>query len=592
MADANGAFYSLREAAQRLGRTEAELPGLLASVGAAPVAREGRLMVSAADLARIAAAAARKPAAGSAPAPTAAPAVLAAVPPPRRRPAESAELSGSGLFDAAEISQLASEASSARTSRVRATAAEDEAAGSSSGLFNLADASPAPREKARPFELDGNRRLFLDDSLFQTTQGVAFTVHPALRHSPTPVLTADPKLEPGGLSLGGAVLYDTDEKLLKMWYSAGTTAGRSVCLAVSRNGTRWQRASVRPAGADPAAPPGPVVLQHPSFEGFGELVGLVRGPVRSPGEPRYRTAFGHWSPSAGTKAVLTAVSADGVSWKRSDRPAVPQLWDSACLMRDDAGDRFVLWGSVSHYGRRTVLRTESEDFVNWSPPEPITWIGRESASSRLSGLCPFSYADSYVGFKHLTADPPGSDGTGIALAVSRDGWNWKTPDGEMFLRPGPAGNWDDGEIRLCCPPLRVGKELWFFYSGRRGRPPEPGAPPVPPPGGGVGFARLRRDGFVSVGAGAAGGLLITRPVILASAGLHLNAAAKGGEIRVRLTDLQGQMLEGMESDPVGEDDTDLPVSWPAGRSLAPYRGRPVRLEFRLRNARLYSMWTQ
>src|SRR5262245_23376425 len=112
-------------------------------------------------------------------------------------------------------------------------------------------------------------------------------------------------------------------------------------------------------------------------------------------------------------------------------------------------------------------------------------------------------------------------------------------------------------------------------------------------GGSTHLARLRRDGFASMDAGAAPGTLTTRPFRWDGAALFVNAdVAAGGELRVEVLDERGggdSPLALERCVPVREDGTRLRVRWLGEEgALARLAGRPVRLRFRLTRGRLYA----
>jgi hypothetical protein len=106
----------------------------------------------------------------------------------------------------------------------------------------------------------------------------------------------------------------------------------------------------------------------------------------------------------------------------------------------------------------------------------------------------------------------------------------------------------------------------------------------------VGLAKLRLDGYVSLGASYDGGSLTTVSVTPGGTELHLNAAARFGEIIVEVLSPDGKVLPGGVSLPVTGNSTDLKVSWPDGTPRPLMQGHPVQLRFTIRNARLYSYW--
>jgi len=106
-------------------------------------------------------------------------------------------------------------------------------------------------------------------------------------------------------------------------------------------------------------------------------------------------------------------------------------------------------------------------------------------------------------------------------------------------------------------------------------------------------ARQRRDGFVSVHAGQAGGQFSTPPVVFDGRRLVLNLDASGtGAVTVELEDAQGLPLRGFafaDCDPVLQNQMAAPVSWrQGGTDLSALAGQTVRLAFRLHSADLYS----
>jgi hypothetical protein len=102
----------------------------------------------------------------------------------------------------------------------------------------------------------------------------------------------------------------------------------------------------------------------------------------------------------------------------------------------------------------------------------------------------------------------------------------------------------------------------------------------------VGLATLPLDRFVSLAASFAGGTVLTRPLAFSGKVLHLNAAARFGEILVELLDAAGHVVA--RSRPLRRDALDMPVEWESGGM--PAAGTPVTARFTLKNARLFALW--
>ena len=102
-------------------------------------------------------------------------------------------------------------------------------------------------------------------------------------------------------------------------------------------------------------------------------------------------------------------------------------------------------------------------------------------------------------------------------------------------------------------------------------------------------ARQRIDGFCSMDFDPSGGMLLTEAFPLPEGALHLNVNTFAwGDLSVSLLDEQGQALPVQESTAWIGNYTDVTVL-PAS-ALSAHVGRPVRLRFEGRSAKLYSYW--
>src|SRR5207244_9385104 len=101
----------------------------------------------------------------------------------------------------------------------------------------------------------------------------------------------------------------------------------------------------------------------------------------------------------------------------------------------------------------------------------------------------------------------------------------------------------------------------------------------------IGFAKMQRDRFVSRDAGPAGGSLRTPPILLDGEKLSVNADVKG-ELHIRVLDETGAAIPGFDaSAPIHGDSLAHEIRW--NQSLAALKAKPLRLEFLMRDARLY-----
>ena len=129
----------------------------------------------------------------------------------------------------------------------------------------------------------------------------------------------------------------------------------------------------------------------------------------------------------------------------------------------------------------------------------------------------------------------------------------------------------------------VGDEMFFYYGGyARGHKVEPATERQ------IGLARMKRDRYLALVPTKEEGRLVTRPFLVPGGRLTVNARATRGAVLVRLLDPAGKPLDDLgaaEARPLDGDVLAGEVHWQ--ESLDRLRGKPVRLEFRLRRAALF-----
>jgi hypothetical protein len=190
----------------------------------------------------------------------------------------------------------------------------------------------------------------------------------------------------------------------------------------------------------------------------------------------------------------------------------------------------------------------------------------------------------------------------IAIGFSRDGFHWHRPDRSTFIGVSEQqGAWNWANVQSaggCC--LVVGDQLYFYVSGRQGRPgtADPGMCTT-------GLAMLRRDGFASMDWGIgdhaiirgradknSAGTLTTRPVTFNGRNLFVNGDFSQGELRVEVLDRSGALIAPFTSAacaPVSTNGTKLAVTW-ANANLGDLAGREVRFRFIVTRGQLFAFW--
>ena len=126
--------------------------------------------------------------------------------------------------------------------------------------------------------------------------------------------------------------------------------------------------------------------------------------------------------------------------------------------------------------------------------------------------------------------------------------------------------------------VEVGDEWWIYYAATDGGHSDNDAKP------GIGLARIRKEGFVSMHSPPGGGAIVTKLLRWPGGKLRLNADSGTGEIAVLVSDYDRKPISGfsaMASRPVLGDSVRHEVTW-EGADANALNGKVLRLEFRMK----------
>ena len=254
---------------------------------------------------------------------------------------------------------------------------------------------------------------------------------------------------------------------------------------------------------------------------------------------------------------------------------------------------------------RSVTVMESEDFRHWSDPVELEYEDEDDYPLYTNQVLPYYRAPHMrIGFPTRYVERPAwtenfdqlcdpafrrrlMDATEVrsGLAItdcifmsSRDGRRFHR-FGEAFITPGYENpdNWVYGDCYLAYGLVEGEGGFDYMYQCLRYRSAGP-RPLVARP--------IRKDGFACYRAGKEEARVVTKSLVYEGDVLHLNfETAVPGYIYVSVLDEAGHPLS-EESFEVFGNTVDRRVTVKGG--CAPYQGRPVRLSFRMREARLYS----
>jgi len=495
---------------------------------------------------------------------------------------------------------------------------------------------------SEPVRIGTQRQLFLDAHLIEWRDKMARRVCPVRKHPANPVIRPEEDWEPAGYVTYGSVLYDEQEGIYKAWCQGQgkpwahrheeCEVQGGMFYFVSEDGVGWERPPLDVVPIDGRAT-NIVALGHAATHAKRwpycyELFGVSKDSADPDPSRRYKMGYlylerdyhgplEHPHHRGQLRALGVALSPDGIHWRDLCEPVTLATSDGAThWLRDPATGRWVLYGRAKHiapevralhgddrffqvqHAGRAVRRAQSEDFLHWTPEQGELVLAVDALDGHgdeIYGMNVFPYEGIYIGLVQMFHNYPDRLYLDVQLAVSRDGVHFqRLSDRSPFIPVGGVGAWDRFNNSLANnPPLRVGDELRFYYAGRNYL--HSGFLKSPDNGGdcdirfraAVGLGTIKLDRFAAMQASFEAGTLRTKPLIFEGRRLHLNAAVEFGTLEVRVLDADGEPLEGMQAIVTGQDAVDIPV---ALAGLEALRGRPVRLEFVLRNGRLYSFW--
>jgi hypothetical protein len=365
---------------------------------------------------------------------------------------------------------------------------------------------------------------------------------------------------------------------------------------------------------------------------FGASV-LDEGPDYPVPAERYKMLYFDAGAVIGPRV---AFSADGLEWTVQPGSILPKtpsddIWTAGY---DPLRRRYFLigkyfgpfsWtnaaGEELNVSIRRYFTSFSNDFKTWSDPQGMVFSPdeRDAGITQWYGAAGFQVrGDLIIGFLRVLRDdltPEGAPeeavlantggaagigtsglgargGSGMGYTVltwTRDGETWERDcDTDIFFAPDPqVGAWDHA-MAWVSSAVPVGDEMYLYYAGYRwGHKYHHSLDRQ------FGLVKVRRDRYVAREAGDEPGTLTTRVLTLDGKQLTLNAEASAGEIRVQVTTPEGDPIPGFAFDDcrsITGDSLDAAVTWT--EPVSKLHQRAVRLEFAIRNARLYALGVQ
>ncbi|MDE2636763.1 MAG: hypothetical protein OXI30_10395 [Chloroflexota bacterium] len=405
------------------------------------------------------------------------------------------------------------------------------------------------------------------------------------------------------------VIYDDEDGLFKCWYKSFIYDGLSNRTPLTQRPQQSYGESEREEGLLYATSVDGIHWRKPElgiidFEGskannlvmrratHGLHAGGVLKDARDP-DPARRYKFIHRNASA--RKMASCFSLDGLHWSQ------PILWPA----HDAIGDchNNAIWSSaLERYvcitrgwadGIRTVLRSESEDFIHWTKPFEI--MRGLDAHDQIYSMPICLYGDLYIGLPSLfhkgDASAADWDTVDTELAISVDSVNWRRICRRQSLIPRGEGEYPDGDYDCGCvyaaAPFVHDDKILIYYGGGNGRHNDWRE-------GSLNLATLDLDRWAGYTPRAThdAAILETTALQLSGERLTLNAElGRGGWIRYALLDGGGAALAGFGFDdclPVKQGGASCELRWRKS-DIAMLKGRAARVAFNFQRATLYAL---
>lgn len=453
--------------------------------------------------------------------------------------------------------------------------------------------------------LDDKREIFVDNYLIEQIDGVNILMHHP--YDEGPVFFFD---KPWEGPFCGYVTIIKDMDTYKVYYR-GSQGGRDgndnevTCYAESKDGIKWHKPNLG-IHTIQGSKNNNVVLANiaPVPHNFSPFLDL--NPKVHP-DQRYKGLGG-----VDRTGLIAYISPDGINWKQLQPQAVFKkgVFDSQNVAFWSESEKcyvcyFRIWsdgGFTAYKGFRSVGRSTSTDFVNWSEPEAMTFGDTPLEHLYTQQTSPYFRAPHiYVAIggrfmpgrqvlteeqaKQLNVNPGYfKDCSDAFFMTSRGGTVYDRTFMEAFIRPGIGlDNWVS---RSNYPALNVVQtsptEMSIYVNQDYAQPTAH-----------LHRYSLRLDGFTSLSASYRGGEILSKPLTFSGKELEINySTSAAGELKFELQDMNGNPIPGYtmdDSDTIIGNEISRIVTWKENKNVGTLASKMVRLRIYMKDADLYSI---
>ncbi|MAE59909.1 MAG: hypothetical protein CMJ49_00980 [Planctomycetaceae bacterium] len=453
--------------------------------------------------------------------------------------------------------------------------------------------------------------LLLDQRLIHETANARLAVSPVQKHEANPLFGEDKPWEVRYDNVYPNVLWDEMQQKYRCWYNLflvdpGTTEvpreqrahatydaqrprEHGICYAESDDGLNWTKPQLGLVEFNGSAANN-IVLR--SACGAGILI----EPHDPQPDRRYKMMYGgEWTGDYQSNSTVR-FSGDGLNWSAPHRCReidaeadthcntiwLPQQNTYVAITRLHGGEPFEVETAhrLERYpaGQRTVGLTESADFETWSKSIEVL---RGDRMNQTYSMQIFPWDGIYLGLVmmiHLDTDLVDCELTWSPDAVH---WDYVDRGNPIIANGATEGDCDWGCVYAATAPMATADDIRVYYGSSNNRHwswrDNYLCLGTLRPDGWAGYEPIDPDQVATV---------VTAP-IECRRGLGLTADAAGGPVQISVIDEDGNLIAAGE--PIRADVTNHAVAFAESDLLARLAGRPVRLKFELRGAKIYSV---
>ncbi|MCK9641163.1 MAG: hypothetical protein M0R39_14760 [Prolixibacteraceae bacterium] len=442
-------------------------------------------------------------------------------------------------------------------------------------------------------QLGSKREIFVDHYLIDKLEGIHITMHTP--HDEGIVMHFDKPWE-GKFCAYVTIIKDTE--LYRAYYRGGDLT----CYAESKDGINWVKPALRLFEVNGSFKNNVILATGSATHNFTPFLD-TNPDARS--DQKYKALGGIFE-----TGLIPFISPDGIHWEKLEDEGVIKkgafTWgfDSQnCAFWSESEQLYICYFRITtEKGFRSVSRTTSSDFINWTESVEMTYGNTPTEHIYIQQTSPYFRAQHIyiaIGARFmqgrqvltneqaikLNVDPTHFKDISDAFFMTTRGGNvYDRTFMESFIRPGIGlSNWVS---RTNYPALNVVQtgpaEMSIYVVQDYAQPTEH-----------LRRYSLRLDGFTSISAPFKGGEVITKPFIFSGNELEINySTSAAGEIRIEIQDENGKPIPGYtmeESQTLIGNEIERIVAWNGNRKVKELASKPVRLRIYMKDADLYSI---